>query len=97
MCQPQLPQLEGVDHHSVELPGLRMRVAEAGIGTPVLLLHGFPQHWWEWRKTIPVLAERFRVICPDLRGGRLERRPEARIHPRAAARRRRGAARRARS
>ena len=43
-------------------------MAEAGSGVPVLLLHGFPQHWWEWRKVIPALAERFRVICPDLRG-----------------------------
>ena len=68
MSQPQLPQLEGVDHHFVELPGLRMHVAEASSGVPVLLLHGFPQHWWEWRKVIPALAERFRVICPDLRG-----------------------------
>ena len=68
MSQPQLPQLEGVDHHFVELPGLRMHVAEAGSGIPVLLLHGFPQHWWEWRKVIPGLAEQFRVICPDLRG-----------------------------
>ncbi len=68
MSQHQLPRLEGVDHRFVELPGLRMHVAEAGSGTPVLLLHGFPQHWWEWRKVIPGLAERFRVICPDLRG-----------------------------
>jgi pimeloyl-ACP methyl ester carboxylesterase len=68
MSQPQLPQLEGVDHHFVELPGLRMHVAEAGSGRPLLLLHGFPQHWWEWRKVIPGLAEQFRVICPDLRG-----------------------------
>jgi|SRR5215212_3773769 pimeloyl-ACP methyl ester carboxylesterase len=68
MSQPQLPQLEGVDHHFLELPGLRMHVAEAGSGIPVLLLHGFPQHWWEWRKVIPALAEQFRVICPDLRG-----------------------------
>src|SRR5918995_6009106 len=68
MSQPQLPQLEGVDHHFVELPGLHMHVAEAGSGEPVLLLHGFPQHWWEWRKIIPGLAERYRVICPDLRG-----------------------------
>jgi pimeloyl-ACP methyl ester carboxylesterase len=68
MSQPQLPQLEGVDHHFVELPGLRMHVAEAGSGVPVLLLHGFPQHWWEWRKVIPGLVEQFRVICPDLRG-----------------------------
>jgi pimeloyl-ACP methyl ester carboxylesterase len=45
-----------------------MHVAEAGSGRPLLLLHGFPQHWWEWRKVIPGLAEQFRVICPDLRG-----------------------------
>ncbi|WP_125776761.1 alpha/beta fold hydrolase [Antribacter gilvus] len=47
-----------------------MHVAEAGQpdAPRVLLLHGFPQHWWEWRKIIPVLAERYRVIAPDLRG-----------------------------
>jgi pimeloyl-ACP methyl ester carboxylesterase len=45
-----------------------MHVAEAGRGEPVLLLHGFPQHWWEWRDVIPGLAEHYRVICPDLRG-----------------------------
>lgn len=45
-----------------------MHVAEAGSGEPVVLLHGFPQHWWEWRKVLPALAARYRVICPDLRG-----------------------------
>ena len=45
-----------------------MHLAEAGEGEPVLLLHGFPQHWWEWRGVIPRLAEHYRVICPDLRG-----------------------------
>ena len=51
-------------------PGLRMHVAEAGNpdAPTVLLLHGFPQHWWEWRKVIPPLAERYRVVVPDLRG-----------------------------
>jgi pimeloyl-ACP methyl ester carboxylesterase len=34
-----------------------MHVAEAGQGDPVLLLHGFPQHWWAWRWVIPGLAE----------------------------------------
>ena len=63
-----LPVLKGVEHRFVDLPGLRMHVAEAGSGCPLLLLHGFPQHWWEWRKVIPGLAEQFRVICPDLRG-----------------------------
>jgi len=63
-----LPALSGVEHAYVDLPGLRMHVAEAGVGEPVLLLHGFPQHWWEWRFIIPRLAPRYRVICPDLRG-----------------------------
>ena len=45
-----------------------MHVAEAGEGDPVLLLHGFPQHWWAWRGVIPRLAENHRVIVPDLRG-----------------------------
>ena len=62
------PELDGVEHRYVDLPGLRMHVAEAGHGEPVLLLHGAPQHWWEWRKVIPGLAERYRLIAPDLRG-----------------------------
>jgi pimeloyl-ACP methyl ester carboxylesterase len=45
-----------------------MHVAKAGHGDPVLMLHDFPQHWWEWRKVIPTLVGHHRVICPDLRG-----------------------------
>jgi pimeloyl-ACP methyl ester carboxylesterase len=63
-----LPALDGVEHRFVDLPGLRMHVAEAGRGEPVVLLHGFPQHWWEWRQVVPRLTEHHRVICPDLRG-----------------------------
>ena len=33
-----------------------------------MLLHGWPQHWYEWREVIGPLAECYRVICPDLRG-----------------------------
>jgi pimeloyl-ACP methyl ester carboxylesterase len=62
------PDLEGVTHRFVELPGVRMHVAEAGSGPPVLLLHGWPQHWYAWRKVIPLLAPHHRLICPDLRG-----------------------------
>jgi pimeloyl-ACP methyl ester carboxylesterase len=65
---PEFPPLDGVEHRFVELPGLRMHVAEVGHGEPLLLLHGFPQHWWEWRKVIPALAQHYRLICPDLRG-----------------------------
>jgi pimeloyl-ACP methyl ester carboxylesterase len=65
-----MPNLDGVTHHTVAVPGVRLHVAEAGArtGTPVLLLHGFPQHWWQWRDVIRPLAEKYRVICPDLRG-----------------------------
>jgi pimeloyl-ACP methyl ester carboxylesterase len=63
-----LPQLAGVEHRFVELSDIRVHVAEAGTGDPVVLLHGWPQNWWEWRRLLPRLAERFRVICPDTRG-----------------------------
>ncbi len=65
-----LPELAGVRHEFVDAGGLRMHVAVAGPegAPPVLLLHGWPQNWFAWRHVIPSLAERFRVIAPDLRG-----------------------------
>ncbi|WP_208324091.1 alpha/beta fold hydrolase [Diaminobutyricimonas sp. TR449] len=63
-----IPEVAGVTHSFVDLPGLRMHVAEAGEGDPVLLLHGAPQNWWEWHEIMPELAKTHRVIAPDLRG-----------------------------
>lgn len=63
-----LPQLDGVSHRQVEANGISIHLAEAGEGEPLVLLHGWPQHWYAWRKVIPALAEQYRVICPDLRG-----------------------------
>lgn len=66
---PPLPDAPGFEHSIVETPGLRTHVATLGVGDPVVMLHGFPQHWWEWRLVAPRIAEHgFRVICPDLRG-----------------------------
>ncbi|WP_433658121.1 alpha/beta fold hydrolase [Nocardia sp. CA-128927] len=57
-----------VRHHFAEIDGLRIHYAEAGSGDPLILLHGWPQHWWEWRQLIGPLAQRYLVICPDIRG-----------------------------
>ena len=58
----------GVTHHTAEVNGIRVHYALAGNGPPVVLLHGFPETWYAWRKQIPVLADRYSVIVPDLRG-----------------------------
>jgi pimeloyl-ACP methyl ester carboxylesterase len=63
-----MPRVPGVRHREVTAGGIRLHVAEAGEGEPVVLLHGWPQHWFVWRKVIPLLAAERRVICPDLRG-----------------------------
>ena len=63
-----LPPCPGVTHHHVVVDGLRLHYAAAGEGSALVLLHGWPQHWWEWRHLIGPLAERYRVICPDVRG-----------------------------
>lgn len=51
-------------------PGLRLHYVTAGAGDrTVVLLHGFPQTWWEWRHVIPgLVAAGFRVVAPDYRG-----------------------------
>ncbi len=63
-----MPELPGVTHRHVTVGGVRLHVAEAGSGPPIVLQHGWPQHWWEWRRLIGPLAADHRVICPDLRG-----------------------------
>jgi pimeloyl-ACP methyl ester carboxylesterase len=64
-----LPQVDGVTHRTVRARGLDFHVAEAGSGDDVVLcLHGWPQHWYEWRRLMPALAAHHRVLAMDLRG-----------------------------
>ena len=65
-----LPPVPGMRHRFVDVRGARLHVAEAGDsdGDPVVLLHGFPQHWYAWRHVVPLLAGQYRLICPDWRG-----------------------------
>ncbi|AAS06100.1 MULTISPECIES: alpha/beta fold hydrolase [Mycobacterium avium complex (MAC)] len=67
-----MPELDGVEHRYVDLgDDVTIHVADAGpaSGPAVMLVHGFPQNWWEWRALIgPLAADGYRVLCPDLRG-----------------------------
>lgn len=55
-------------HRHAQVNGIRMHYVEAGEGEPVVLLHGFPEFWYSWRKQLPALARDHRVVAPDLRG-----------------------------
>jgi pimeloyl-ACP methyl ester carboxylesterase/2-polyprenyl-6-methoxyphenol hydroxylase-like FAD-dependent oxidoreductase len=56
-------------HRSADLGEVRLHYVELGRGPLVVLLHGFPEHWYSWRYQIPALAAAgFRVVAPDLRG-----------------------------
>jgi pimeloyl-ACP methyl ester carboxylesterase len=48
--------------------GLRMRVARAGSGPLVVMLHGFPECWYSWRHQLRALSDTFECVAPDLRG-----------------------------
>ncbi len=67
-----MPVPEGVEHRYIELGnGVTIHVADAGPadGPAVMLVHGFPQNWWQWHELIgPLAADGYRVLCPDLRG-----------------------------
>jgi haloalkane dehalogenase len=54
--------------HWLDFEGLRLHYLDEGAGDPVLLLHGEPTWSFLWRRVIPQLAARARVIAPDLLG-----------------------------
>ena len=62
----------------LEANGLRFHVRDEGSGTPVILLHGFPDTGELWRHQVPALVGAgFRAIVPDMRGRGRTDRPEA--------------------
>ncbi len=63
-------------HNNAVTNGVRLHYVEQGEGPLVLLLHGFPEHWYSWRHQIGPLAEAgYRVVAPDLRGYNLSEKP----------------------
>lgn len=64
----QIDGFGSLEYGTERIDGLSMHYVTAGEGPPVVLLHGWPQTWYEWREVIPAMAEEHTVIAPDLRG-----------------------------
>ncbi|ORB95786.1 epoxide hydrolase [Mycobacterium persicum] len=77
-----MPALDGVEHRFVDVgDDVTIHVADAGPadGPAVMLVHGFPENWWEWHELIgPLAADGYRVLCPDLRGAGWSSAPRSR-------------------
>jgi hypothetical protein len=67
-----------VEHVFVDAEDLRVHLVQAGQGKPAMMLHGRPQHWYRWRRMIPLLAPRERTCVipaatshdpPPIKGG----------------------------
>ena len=65
-----VPGLAGFEHRFETVGGIRLHYVTGGKpdGDLVLLLAGFPESWYAWRKIMPLLGDRFRIIAPDLPG-----------------------------
>jgi pimeloyl-ACP methyl ester carboxylesterase len=55
-------------HRTTLVNGIYLHYVIGGQGDPLVLLHGWPQTWYEWRLVMPALAKNYTVIAPDLRG-----------------------------
>lgn len=63
------PAVPGIEHHRAALNGTDPHYVSAGTtGSPILLVHGWPETWWAFRRLIPLLATTHRVFAVDLRG-----------------------------
>jgi pimeloyl-ACP methyl ester carboxylesterase len=70
-------KLEGFEHRMVMAGEVGLHAVIGGSGSPVVLLHGFPQTWWEWHKVMPELSKHHTVIALDLRGAGHSDKPQA--------------------
>src|SRR5947209_5543670 len=65
-----------LEHKTAQIGSVSIHYVEAGSGPLVVLLHGFPEFWYSWRRQIgPLAAAGFRVLAPDLRGYNLSGKP----------------------
>jgi haloacetate dehalogenase len=59
---------EGFARKRIKSSGAEIALVQGGAGSPMLLLHGYPQNHVIWHKVAPRLAQEFTLVIPDLRG-----------------------------
>ncbi len=65
-----------IRHNYAQVNGIRLHYAESGAGDElVILLHGFPEFWYSWKKQLEALGQDFHVVAPDMRGYNLSDKP----------------------
>jgi len=65
-----------MEHGFADSRGVKIHYATAGDGPLVVMIHGFPDYWYTWRKQIPQLAKNFKVVAIDQRGYNKSDKPE---------------------
>lgn len=67
---------EEIEEKYIKTNGITLHTVVIGSGKPLVLLHGFPDFWFGWKKLIPLIKDRYQLIIPDMRGYNLSDKPE---------------------
>ena len=73
---PELAKLPGAEEGYADSNGVKIHYVTMGEGPLLVMIHGFPDYWYTWRKQMPALAEHYRVVAIDQRGYNLSDQPE---------------------
>ena len=68
--------IKDIEEKYIKTNGITLHTIVIGSGEPLILLHGFPDFWFGWKKLIPLLKDKFQLIIPDMRGYNLSDKPE---------------------
>ncbi len=67
-AEEEFPIPTGFTSHYQTVDGVKLHYVKGGSGPLVLLVHGFGQTWYEWHQLMPLLAQHYTVVAPDLPG-----------------------------
>ncbi len=73
---PELAELAGATEGYADSDGVKIHYVTMGEGPLLVMIHGFPDYWYTWRKQMPELAKHFQVVAVDQRGYNLSDQPE---------------------